>query len=84
MKSNKEVTFPHSRPPESDFILRLSSMKNEMPKKKPTTKELAIKLRDLPPRKDAQGGRANYSNSAPLSIPPPGFIASSRQPDKNR
>jgi len=84
LKSNKEVTFPHSRPPESDFILRLSSMKNEMPKKKPTRKELAIKLRDLPPRKDAQGGRANYSNSAPLSIPPPGFIASSRQPDKNR
>jgi hypothetical protein len=47
-----------------------------MAKKKPTEKELAIKLRDLPPTKDAQGGRASYSNNAPLSIPPPGFISS--------
>jgi hypothetical protein len=46
-----------------------------MPKKKPTEKELAIKLRDLPPKKDAQGGRASYSNNAPLFIPPPGFIS---------
>jgi hypothetical protein len=55
-----------------------------MPKKKPTKKDLVLKLRDLPPRKDAQGGRASYSNSAPLSIPPPGFISSSRQPDGHR
>ena len=47
-----------------------------MPKKKPTEKELAIKLRDLPPKKNAQGSRASYFNNAPLSIPPPGFISS--------
>jgi len=55
-----------------------------MPKKKPTEKELVIKLRDLPPKKTAKGGRASYSNSAPLSIPPPGFISSqeSRKSEK--
>jgi len=47
-----------------------------MPKKKPTKKERAIKLGDLPPKKNAQGGRASYSNNAPFSIPPPGFISS--------
>jgi hypothetical protein len=62
--------------PETDF---------KMPKKTPTRKELAIKLRDLPPRKDAQGGRASYSNSAPFSIPPPGFISSPvPRPDRHR
>ena len=54
--------------------------------KKPTGKEPAIKLRDLPPKKDAQGGRASYSNNPPLFIPPPGFISSpnSRGPDRHR
>jgi hypothetical protein len=47
-----------------------------MAKKKPTEKQLAIKLRDLPPPKNLRGGRASYSNNAPLSIPPPGFISS--------
>jgi len=47
-----------------------------MPKKKPTKKERAIKLGDLPAKKNAQGGRASYSNNAPLFIPPPGFISS--------
>jgi hypothetical protein len=56
-----------------------------MPKKKPTKKDLAIKLRDLPPKKNAQGGRAHYFNNAPLSIPPPGFISSqgTRTSDKH-
>jgi hypothetical protein len=55
-----------------------------MPKKKPTEKVLSIKLRELPPKKNAQGGRASYSNSAPLFIPPPGFISSqgSRQSER--
>jgi len=56
-----------------------------MPKKKPIEKELAIKLRDLPPKKNVQGGRASYFNSAPLSIPPPGFISSqgNRKPERH-
>jgi hypothetical protein len=54
--------------------------------KKTTSKKSTIKLRDLPPKKDAQGGHASYSNNAPLSIPPPGFISSreNRTPDKHR
>ena len=34
-----------------------------------------LKLRDLPPKRDVQGGRASYSISEPLFIPPPGFIS---------
>ena len=34
-----------------------------------------FKLRDLPPKRDVQGGRASYSISEPLFIPPPGFIS---------
>ena len=35
-----------------------------------------FKLRDLPPKRDVQGGRASYSIGEPLFIPPPGFISS--------
>jgi hypothetical protein len=54
--------------------------------KKPTRKKSTIKLLDLTPKKDARGGHASYSNNAPLSIPPPGFISSreNRTPDKHR
>jgi len=55
--------------------------------KKPNKKKLTIKLLDLPPKKDARGGHASYSNNnAPLSIPPPGFISAheNRMPDRRR
>jgi hypothetical protein len=49
-------------------------------KKKSKVKESRLKMRDLPPRKDAKGGATvppvkNQSPSFP--IPPPGFIADS-------
>jgi hypothetical protein len=54
-----------------------------MPKQKPTENELAIKVQDLPPKKDPQGGSIGFSNNTPLSIPPPGFVLSqSYGPDK--
>ena len=43
--------------------------------KKPNKKKSTIKLVDLTPKKDARGGQTSYSNNAPLSIPPPGFIS---------
>ena len=46
-----------------------------MEKKKEGRKEPGLKLRDLPPKRDVQGGRASYSISEPLFIPPPGFIS---------
>ena len=46
-----------------------------MEKKKEGRKEPGLKLRDLPPKKDVQGGRASHSISKPLLIPPPGFIS---------
>ena len=46
-----------------------------MKKKKEDRKEPGLKLRDLPPKKDVQGGRASYSISKPLLIPPPGFLS---------
>jgi len=54
--------------------------------KKPNKKKLTIKLLDLTPKKDARGGHASYSNKAPLSIPPPGFISAqeNRRPDGHR
>jgi hypothetical protein len=54
--------------------------------KKPIEKEPAIKLRALPPKKDAQAGRASYSNNPSLFIPPPGFISSpnNRGPHRHR
>jgi hypothetical protein len=54
--------------------------------KKPNKKKLTIKLLDLTPKKDARGGHASYSNKAPLSIPPPGFISAqeNRMPDGRR
>jgi hypothetical protein len=53
---------------------------------KPNKKKLTIKLLDLTPKKDAHGGHASYSNKAPLSIPPPGFISAqeNRMPDGHR
>ena len=55
-----------------------------MSQKKPTRKKPTIKSPDLPPKKDAKGGRAIHSYSAPLSIPPPGFISPSCQPGGHR
>jgi hypothetical protein len=46
-----------------------------MAKKKKRRKEPRLKLRDLPPKKDVQGGRANHSINKSLLIPPPGFIS---------
>jgi len=46
-----------------------------MEKKKKGKKEPGLKLRDLPPKKDVQGGRASHSISKPLLIPPPGFVS---------
>ena len=46
-----------------------------MEKKKEGRKEPGPKLRDLPPKKDVQGGRASHSVSKPHLIPPPGFIS---------
>ena len=46
-----------------------------MDKRKPARKEPVFKLRDLPPKRDVQDGRASYSISEPLFIPPPGFIS---------
>src|SRR4030095_1674197 len=46
-----------------------------MEKKKEGRKEPGPKLRDLPPKKDVQGGRASHSISKPHLIPPPGFIS---------
>ena len=46
-----------------------------MDKRKPARKEPVFKLRDLPPKRDVQGGRASYSIGEPLFIPPPGFIS---------
>ena len=45
-----------------------------------------VKLLDLTPKKDVQGGHASISNKPPLFIPPPGFISSreNRTPDKHR
>ena len=36
-----------------------------------------LKLRDLPAKKDVQGGFASFSIGEPLFIPPPGFISPS-------
>jgi len=47
-----------------------------MDKRKPARKKPVIKLRDLPTKRNAQGGRASFSSSEPLLIPPPGFISS--------
>jgi hypothetical protein len=49
-------------------------------KKKKKLKESRLKLRDLPPRKDAKGGTTvpPLQNQSPsFSIPPQGFIADS-------
>src|SRR5262245_26161390 len=46
-----------------------------MEKKKKGRKERGLKLRDLPAKKDVQGGRGSYSLSKPYLIPPPGFIS---------
>ena len=45
-----------------------------MHKKEQIRKKLTIKLPDLVPKKDAQGGRS-YSGNPPLRIPPPGFLS---------
>jgi len=46
-----------------------------MPDKDPIRKKPKIKLPDLTPKKDAQGGRLGYSGNPPLRIPPPGFLS---------
>jgi hypothetical protein len=46
-----------------------------MDKRKPASNEPVFKLRDLPPKRVVRGGRASYSLSGALSIPPPGFIS---------
>jgi hypothetical protein len=53
-------------------------------KKEPTGKKPVLKLRDLPPKKEARGG-ALFSKNPPLPIPPPGFIAPKNGPaDRHR
>ena len=52
------------------FRKRFEWMKGNRPGRKPV-----FKLRDSPPKRDVQGGRASYSISEPLFIPPPGFIS---------
>ena len=46
-----------------------------MHKRKMARNEPVFKLRDLPPKRDVRGGRASYSLSGALFIPPPGFIS---------
>jgi len=54
-----------------------------MGKKESTRKKEAIKLRDLPPKKDPQGGGLGFMRSPALPIPPPGFFASSPKPESS-
>jgi len=54
-----------------------------MLKKEPTKKKRTIKLRDLPPKKDPQGGGLGFARNPPLPIPPPGFFASSPTPESS-
>jgi hypothetical protein len=46
-----------------------------MPKHEPTKKKPPLKLRDLPPKKEARGGGLGFSKNPPFPIPPPGFIS---------
>jgi hypothetical protein len=46
-----------------------------MPKNEPTKKKPPLKLRDLPPKKEARGGGLGFSKNPPFPIPPPGFIS---------
>ncbi len=49
-----------------------------MAEKKATKRTPAVKLHDLPPRRDPKGGRNNIKSQGPaLQIPPPGFFGSS-------
>ena len=49
-----------------------------MAEKKSPAKKLAVKVRDLAPQHDLQGGTGYmYSKSPALAIPPPGFIQQS-------
>jgi hypothetical protein len=52
-----------------------------MAKKESTRNTAIIKLRDLPPKKDPQGGGLGFARNPPLPIPPPGFFASSAKPE---
>jgi hypothetical protein len=48
-----------------------------MQKKEPNGKKAKIKLPDLTPKKDPQGGGRSYSGNQSFPIPPPGFFSSS-------
>jgi hypothetical protein len=54
-------------------------------KNKSTGKKPVLKLRDLPPKKEARGGAFGFSKNPPLPIPPPGFISPKNGPaDRHR
>ena len=55
-----------------------------MPNNESNRKKVKIKLPDLTPKKDAQGGRLGYSGNPPLRIPPPGFLSTPKggSPDR--
>jgi hypothetical protein len=57
----------------------------QMQKKEPNGKKAKLKLTDLTPKKDPQGG-GSYSGKQSFPIPPPGFFASSGNgmPDRHR
>jgi hypothetical protein len=48
-----------------------------MTKKEGTRKKPPIELRDLPPKKNPQGGGLGFFKGPALPIPPPGFFGSS-------
>jgi hypothetical protein len=55
-------------------------------KKETTKKKAKIKLLDLTPKKNPQGGGFSYFKKPSFPIPPPGFISSSGngKPERNR
>lgn len=57
-----------------------------MPEREPNKKKKEVRLPDLPPKKEALGGRMGFIKNSPLPIPPPGFIADTdpATPDKDR
>jgi hypothetical protein len=49
----------------------------QMAEKKAPKKTPLVKVHDLPPKRDAKGGRNIKSQRPALQIPPPGFFGSS-------